>query len=105
MDKIAIGQQVTVTLKFRPPYPQFSTAPRFEVLNPNSQTVLSGFSILSVTDPDAWDVTFTIPTTYKSLTDNDVMMVELFGTDSKGVVRSVERSYELIDAADDFLPS
>lgn len=105
MDKIAIGQQTTVTLKFRPPYPQFSTAPRFEVLNPNSQIVLSGFSILSVTDPDAWDVTFTIPTTYKSLTDNDVMMVELFGTDSKGVIRSVERSYELIDSADDFLPS
>lgn len=105
MDKLPIGQQVTVTLKFRAPYPQFPAPPAWELLDPNGNVVLTGVSTIGATDPNGWDCTLTVPETYQPQTDNDQMMLELFGTTIEGVVRSVDRDYELMDAADDFLPS
>ena len=105
MDQIPIGQQVTKTLKFRQPYPQFSVAPQWDIVNDANIVVLSGTAIISASDSNSWDVTFTIPTTYESITDRDTLTLELYGTDTNGKVRSVEERYVLMDAADDFLNS
>ncbi|QXV73832.1 hypothetical protein [Rhizobium phage RHph_N46] len=105
MDKLPIGQQVTVTLKFRAPYPQFPAPPAWDLYDPNGNVVLTGVSTIGAVDPNGWDCTLTVPETYQSQSDNDIMMLELYGTTIEGVVKSVDRSYELMDAADDFLPS
>lgn len=105
MERIPIGQQVTKTLKFRQPFPVFSTAPQWDIVNDSNIVVLSGTAIISSTDADSWDITFTIPTSYQSVTDNDVLTLELFGTDTVGKVRSTEAVFTLMDAADDFINS
>lgn len=105
MDQIPIGQQVTKTLKFRQPYPQFSVAPRWDIVNDANVTVLSGSAIISSTIADAWDVSFTIPVNYQSVTSNDTLTLEVYGTDITGTIRSTSVAYTLLDAADDFLPS
>lgn len=106
MDRVPVGKQVTKTLRFRgPPYPTFTVAPQWDITNDNSVVVLAGTSIVSVSNPNGWDVTFTIPNNYQSVTDNDTLTLELYGTDSSGAIRSVDSSFSLLDAADDFLPT
>ena len=105
MDQIPIGQQVTKTLKFRQPYPQFSVAPQWDIVNDANVVVLSGTAIISASDSNGWDITFTIPTNYESLTDRDILTLELYGTDVNGKTRSIEERFTLMDAADDYLPS
>lgn len=104
MDIVPIGQEYTKTLKFRKPRPVFSTAPLWELVNEDGEILLSGTSIISQSQPDAWDVTFTIPLNYQSTSD-DPLTLELYGNDSEGKVRAVEWQFNVMDAADDFLPS
>lgn len=104
-DKVPIGMQVTKVLKFRKPYPLFSIAPQWEIVNQDGLIILTGSSLISQTQPDAWDVTFTVPTTYESSTSNDTLYLEVFGLDVNGQMRSTEMTFSLLDTADDFLPT
>jgi hypothetical protein len=83
----------------------FSTAPQWDIVNDSNIIVLSGTAIISSTDADGWDITFTVPTSYQSITDNDTLTLELFGADTNGKVRSTEAVFSLMDAADDFIDS
>ena len=104
-DIIPIGMQVTKTVKFRKPYPQFSIAPTWEIVNQDDLVILTGSCIISQTVSDAWDATFTIPSTYISSSSNDELYLEVFGPDVDGRMRSTEVIFQLMDAADDFLPT
>lgn len=104
MDILPIGQQVTKALKFRKPFPEFSVAPSWELVNNEETLIASGTSIISQTVTGGWDVTFTVPTNYLPISDSDELTLELFGTDIKGKIRSVEYIFKLMNAADDYTP-
>jgi len=98
---LPVGQATTVTVKFRG-NPVFSSAPTWELILPNGSVLLSGIAFVS--PPYSWTVTLTVPSTYVTTTGSDVLVLEVFGPDANGVVRSTESEHTVLDAVDSFTP-
>lgn len=99
MDTLVKGIPQTINLRFRS-IVSFSAPPMFEVVNENEDVIANGLT-LNV-DPVTWACTFTIPDTYKSASGMESIIVEVYGVDINNKVVSVERTFRLIDGADDF---
>lgn len=100
------GKQNSITVRFvRNGAPvSFQSAPRWNLLNDNGDTIQTGTAQSG--SNGEWTAVFTIPTDYEPLggTPDEDMILEVFGTDTNRKERSTERELHMIDFADDYLP-
>lgn len=103
MQSLVTGVTTTISLKFRPPLPTFSVAPQWELVSSNDVVISAGTATPS-SEAGAWLLNVIVPEGYSTASGSEELTIELYGTDTRGKIRSVERQYNLLDVADDFLP-
>lgn len=105
--QILKGKETNISVRFvRNGTPvSFPLAPRWQLLNDEATVILSGTAVAG-TSPGEWVATITIPEDYEPLSGNrdELMLLDVFGTDSNRKERSAERELQMIDYAEDFLP-
>lgn len=103
MDYLTAGSPTVVTFVFRDT-PIFPDAPEYEVINESDVVLLSGVCSISGSTPNGWDVNITIPTNYSTTDGDERIIIEIFGNDSNGNVRSTEKVFTLLDATEEYTP-
>lgn len=82
----------------------FASPPRWNLFNNNEEIILTG-TAQAGTGTGAWEVTVTVPEDYELLTNpSEEMTLEVYGTDLRGVERSIDYPVLVADYVDDFLP-
>lgn len=83
----------------------FTSAPLWNIINTDNEIILNG-STSSTATPGEWSADITIPEGYLPSDNNPTedLILEFYGKDDHGVVRSAETELTLVDNSDDYLP-